>query len=173
MSPSAHDGFRPLSEAVLTWISIVGRLGRNVPTARMSVRAIPSRVRAGAQSCRARVAHTQCSPTVFVIFVSTMAEACRTTSHALSANATTTTWPPGERARPAPAAFLWLPGPRRRRRTLNPRPTPRAARCHLSGGARAAREATFGSRILMPWQDHGQGRSLRFRRCTQTLAPES
>ena len=29
--------------------------------------------------CRARVAHTQCSPTVFVIFLSTMAEAWLTT----------------------------------------------------------------------------------------------
>ena len=36
---------------------------------------MPSRVRAGAELCRARVAHTQCSPTVFVIFLSTMAEA--------------------------------------------------------------------------------------------------
>jgi hypothetical protein len=39
---------------------------------------MPSRVRAGAQSCRARVAQTQCSPTVFVIFLSAMAEASLT-----------------------------------------------------------------------------------------------
>lgn len=78
--PSGHDVVLPVSEAVLTWTSIVGRLGRSVPTARMSVRAIPSRVRAGAQLCRARVAQTQCFPTVLTIFVSTMTEASRTGS---------------------------------------------------------------------------------------------
>ncbi len=79
MPPSGPSGERQVTMPRATWISTVGRLGRSVPTAKMSVRAIPSRVRAGAQSCRASVAQTQCSPTVFVIFVSTMTEALLTT----------------------------------------------------------------------------------------------